>query len=978
MPTNIQQSNYGFYQKAGGTLGIDAWLAAGQPYISTMPINPPTTAVVTPAPSTITTPQVTGGSIPPLPLAAYGQLALQQYKAPSSKLDDYATDNKHYDIAAYLRNNKNDTATLKTAGFQDADIQAAQDFNQKYQVRQDALDKLATYKNLNGYDIDAYLKDNPKDTKTLFNAGFADSDITKATANYLLRSNQNDAIDKLSNYKNTDGTYSLDNYFTDHPGETALVKAAGFDADAIKSAQDFVSNNTRLPDGSYMANTDLATVKQQSPDLYKTLTSQGYSDYRKQVDQMNAKVAAPKDTGIQQPMTQDTITQTYLGMPAGTPPKDFNGFTLTKLIDPNDPSKGVAANYITPSGAKGTVYFKDFDAASAYEQKYSAKTPMDKFNQLISPITGKINATVAETSMAGAMVAVGKIEQGSQELPPPIKAPALTAILAAVGVILTVAGAEIIIRNFKASNGQEMTAKDTGNIVLANSATGKTVPLSSLVKIQATANPATKGSVVIATPTSKNTGTFTRVMIPDTKVFEEKPGAKPPATMINEGFTHLTDAERNALKPPPTKAIESPLNKPTVFKYLSPADTSPLQGGSINWKEPVVIIETDGAPLVVPKSALDSRSALQQWVENGKIMIAETKATAVKALPHTKVLDWDKVLTDAGNRLMVAKDKDWDAVLNEAVNSLDNSAIVKAKVRKALAAHKVQVNAYMSAVQAYANVRSATSIKEWTSPRVQELTKPAELTQSQTQTRVKQQTKTLPLTKVLEQTRVSELTKPAELTRTAEQEKEAEQTKPAEATKTAEATRTAAATKTAELTKPAELTKTTENTLAKPRYRIASKKKEQEGQKKAAQPNFAGAVAWRMGELHGKDVFRIKTQPYDDGKLITTVGAVPPRVTVIRGPGSAKATIQLISGEAPKHPAILRGGGKGSLGAFDAEIKPEGNRKVSIRFAEEAEHRSTQRKQSTFKSRGKPRIKDLGAGVVEESYRGQRRRHLRL
>jgi len=88
-----------------------------------------------------------------------------------------------------------------------------------------------------------------------------------------------------------------------------------------------------------------------------------------------------------------------------------------------------------------------------------------------------------------------------------------------------------------------------------------------------------------------------------------------------------------------------------------------------------------------------------------------------------------------------------------------------------------------------------------------------------------------------------------------------------------------------------------------------------------------GAIAWRHGELHGKDVWHIGIYPYtSEEHYFTVVGRKPQNATIIKGPGSARQSIKLLYGVAP--PKTVRG----DVGFFDFIITPTGPKRVSIDF----------------------------------------------
>ena len=88
-----------------------------------------------------------------------------------------------------------------------------------------------------------------------------------------------------------------------------------------------------------------------------------------------------------------------------------------------------------------------------------------------------------------------------------------------------------------------------------------------------------------------------------------------------------------------------------------------------------------------------------------------------------------------------------------------------------------------------------------------------------------------------------------------------------------------------------------------------------------------GAIAWRQGELKGKDIWHVIMHPYQSERdYITVIGAKPSNTTIVKGPGSAFQTIKLRFGEPPASKVT------GDIGFFDFFIEPKGGNKVGIGF----------------------------------------------
>jgi hypothetical protein len=58
---------------------------------------------------------------------------------------------------------------------------------------------------------------------------------------------------------------------------------------SLRSRELFLENNTKLPDGRYMANADLENIRENFPDLYTVLTTQGYEAFDKEATRMDAE-----------------------------------------------------------------------------------------------------------------------------------------------------------------------------------------------------------------------------------------------------------------------------------------------------------------------------------------------------------------------------------------------------------------------------------------------------------------------------------------------------------------------------------------------------------------------------------------------------------------------------------------------------------------------------------------------------------------
>jgi len=87
------------------------------------------------------------------------------------------------------------------------------------------------------------------------------------------------------------------------------------------------------------------------------------------------------------------------------------------------------------------------------------------------------------------------------------------------------------------------------------------------------------------------------------------------------------------------------------------------------------------------------------------------------------------------------------------------------------------------------------------------------------------------------------------------------------------------------------------------------------------------AIAWRQGELNGKDVWHVIVTPFEQDNYLTILGRKPGRATLVRGPYSAVKTAQLLYGKELSKPLTV------DIGAFDAHLEPiTGNKGVALSF----------------------------------------------
>jgi len=97
-----------------------------------------------------------------------------------------------------------------------------------------------------------------------------------------------------------------------------------------------------------------------------------------------------------------------------------------------------------------------------------------------------------------------------------------------------------------------------------------------------------------------------------------------------------------------------------------------------------------------------------------------------------------------------------------------------------------------------------------------------------------------------------------------------------------------------------------------------------------------GAIAWRHGELKGKDVWHVFMYPYKNkADFVTVIGRKPLNATIAKGPGSAYETIKLLYGKAPSRKVT------GDIGFFDFSIEPKDGREVGIGFTPDPKMETT-------------------------------------
>jgi len=94
-----------------------------------------------------------------------------------------------------------------------------------------------------------------------------------------------------------------------------------------------------------------------------------------------------------------------------------------------------------------------------------------------------------------------------------------------------------------------------------------------------------------------------------------------------------------------------------------------------------------------------------------------------------------------------------------------------------------------------------------------------------------------------------------------------------------------------------------------------------------------GAIAWRQGELHGKDRWDVVISPYTKEENYTIVlGRKPVGAILVKGPKSAQKTAQLIFGQRLKQSTVVN-----QPGIFSTILEPTGTKKISLTFTRDIE-----------------------------------------
>lgn len=99
----------------------------------------------------------------------------------------------------------------------------------------------------------------------------------------------------------------------------------------------------------------------------------------------------------------------------------------------------------------------------------------------------------------------------------------------------------------------------------------------------------------------------------------------------------------------------------------------------------------------------------------------------------------------------------------------------------------------------------------------------------------------------------------------------------------------------------------------------------------------SGVIAFRMGELQGKDVWHIIAQPYEtEADHLMVYGKKPSGATIVRGPESAPKTAQLLYGKTVSRRILM------DIGIVDATLAPISGRKgIKLTFTPDPLQKTT-------------------------------------
>lgn len=234
-------------------------------------------------------------------------------------------------------------------------------------------------------------------------------------------------------------------------------------------------------------------------------------------------------------------------------------------------------------------------------------------------------------------------------------------------------------------------------------------------------------------------------------------------------------------------------------------------------------------------------------------------------------------------------------------------------------------------------VKAATATALATATQLKTETKTQTRTQLQTQLRAQLQTALMVATQLKTQVKTKTQTKLATQLQT--QLKTATQTKAATQTRTALRTALKTATKLQTQLKTEIGLKTALKPVTKIPTKPVTKKPPpkrirlpggSKGEKNKRQSILAagGAIAWRMGKVGGTDRWDTIINPYaDNSDYLMVLGEPPEGATIVsRGVGSAYRTAQVTKGQAPKRAVLV------DSGFIDVNIKPEGRKQIAVAF----------------------------------------------
>ncbi|MDD4876953.1 MAG: hypothetical protein PHQ86_07500, partial [Dehalococcoidales bacterium] len=453
-------------------------------------------------------------------------------------------------------------------------------------------------------------------------------------------------------YTSDGKTYNIAQYIEDKlPGLTSdrslielkasLTGDNRFDAKVVEDAfqtalgnKYFKYKNTELPDGSWIDNKELARIKENNTVAYDILTNDGYNAYQEAIKKAEDTLARYQDKNTPDKYRLPRFVYTYENSPQNEVAESI------KLLFPEDVSKKMIIDVKLPEETKFSALLmqaeKDrqlgllpenstIEPTGIYKADLNRSIELAKSNY--APIINEIKNP--STKLAAIAVLVSTINHGNPE---PVSKVALYVVsaLALVGAAAWT-GAKVAAASKKAVT--EQGGQATGVVMAVDNKTGYAMPVAEL----------SRGSLVGGVLSAPNVKPFS--IVPET----HKLGFDIPAqvrTDTTDTTLPMYQREVNAIYPTPRVNPEIYQTPGTDKLDWRDMGLKEQPGTYVNWQEPVVVLDNN---LVVPKSALDTRSVYQKYLDEGRIMIAssaalDTAESKVKTELEkiTSTTDWDK------------------------------------------------------------------------------------------------------------------------------------------------------------------------------------------------------------------------------------------------------------------------------------------------------------------------------------------------